>query len=303
MAELTAYFNGDWVPWSQVHIRPDDRGFSLGDVVFDVARTFDGKPFRLKDHVDRLYRSLKFMDIDPGLTEEQMNSICAEAVERNEGSRAEVGDFTINPFVTRGTWARGEPESGPPTVCVAIKPVGFRYFARFYLEGAHGVIARTRSYSSNVMEPKVKHHSRANFVLAELEVRSVDQDALPILLDTDGNVSEGIGYNVFMVKDGVIKTAPDDVILQGVSRKTVIEVARGLDIPVVEERFQAYDLYNADEVFFSGTSPRIYPVGMVDFRTIGEGAPGPITQRLLAAHSEMVGVDIVDQALHYAGIG
>ena len=302
MEGYTAYFNGEWVDWSKVLISPDDRGFLLGDVVFDIARTFDGKPFRLDDHVDRLYRSLKFMDIDPGLSNGEMTSICEEAVERNRANLPEAGDFNINPFVTAGASVRGEPRGAAATVCVAIKPIGFSYFAPFYLKGAHGVIARTRSYASNVMEPKVKHHSRANFVLAELEARAVDPAALPMLLDTDGNVSEGIGYNVFIVRDGVILTAPDDVILQGISRKTIIEVAHSLDLPVIEERFQPYDVYNADEVFFSGTSPRIYPVGMVDFRPIGDGTPGPVTRRLLAAHSELVGVDIVDQALHYAGL-
>ena len=302
MEGYIAYFNGEWVDWRKVLISPDDRGFMLGDVVFDIARTFDGKPFRLDDHIDRLYRSLKFMDIDPGLSNGEMTSICEEAVERNRANLPEAGDFNINPFVTGGAWVRGEPRGGAATVCVAIKPIGFSYFAPFYLKGAHSVIARTRSYASNVMEPKVKHHSRANFVLAELEARAVDPAALPMLLDTDGNVSEGIGYNVFIVRDGVILTAPDDVILQGISRRTIIEVAQGLDMPVIEERFQPYDVYNADEVFFSGTSPRIYPVGMVDFRPIGDGTPGPVTRRLLAAHSELVGVDIVDQALHYAGL-
>ncbi len=302
MEGYTAYFNGEWVDWSQVLISPDDRGFMLGDVVFDIARTFDGKPFRLDDHIDRLYRSLKFMDIDPGLSSGEMTSICEEAVERNLALLPEAGDFNINPFVTAGSWIRGEPRGASATVCVAIKPIGFSYFAPFFLKGAHGVIARTRSYDSNVMEPKVKHHSRGNFVLAELEARAVDPAAFPILLDTEGNVSEGIGYNVFIVRDGAILTAPDDVILQGISRKTVIEVAESLELPVIEERFQPYDVYNADEVFFTGTSPRIYPVAMVDFRPIGDGAPGPVTSRLLAAHSELVGVDIVDQALHYAGL-
>ena len=302
MDGYTAYFNGEWVDWGEVTISPDDRGFMFGDVVFDIARTFGGEPFRLGDHVDRLYRSLKFMDIDPGLSKEEMDSVCREAVERNMAMLPEAGDFNINPFVTGGAWMRGEPRGASATVCVAVKPIGFEFFARYYLKGAHGVIARTRSYSSNEMEPKVKHHSRLNFVLAELEARAVDPAAMPILLDTEGNVSEGIGYNVFIVSDGVIMTAPDDVILQGVSRKTIIEVAEGLDVPVVEERFQPYDVYNADEVFFSGTSPRIYPVGMVDFRPIGDGTPGPVTRRLLAAHSELVGVDIVDQALHYGGL-
>ena len=188
-------------------------------------------------------------------------------------------------------------------MCIAIKPVAFESFARYYVEGAHGVIARTRSYSSDTMDPKVKHHSRANFVLAELEANDVEPGASPILLDQDGNLTEGIGYNVFLVKDGSLRTPTDRSILQGISRSVVFDVAGQLDILVIEEDLQPYDLYTADEVFFSRTSPRIVPVSMVDRREVGEEFPGPVTKQLLAAHSEMVGVDIVDQALHYAGVG
>ena len=297
MSDYTAYFNGEWVPYSQVKIAPEDRGFMLADVVFDYARTFNGIPFRLEDHVDRLYRSLQFLRIDPGLSPEEMTDLCNEAVRRNEHLRAEVGDYAINPFVTRGSSFQG-----PATVCVHVKPIPFSSFARFFIEGAHGVVTRTRSYPSDVMEPKIKHHSRLNFVLAEIEARDVDPDGQPILLDQSGNVTDGIRNNVFLVKDGVLKTPTDRSILQGVSRKVVMELAQQLGIRCVEEDLQPYDLYTADEVFFSRTSPRIVPVSKVDNRSVGDEFPGPITQQLLAAHSEMVGLDIVDQALKFAGI-
>lgn len=297
----TAYFNGEWMPYGDVRISPDDRGFVVADVVFDIARTFGGEPFVLERHIDRLYRSLKYMRIDPGLDPDRMTAVCHEAVERNLPRLDEAGDFTIHPFVTRGV-GHGIGDVGEPTVCVSVKPVAFDTFARYYVEGAHGVIARTRSYSSDTMDPKVKHHSRANFVLAELEANDVDPGSSPILLDQDGNLTEGIGYNVFLVKDGALKTPTDRSILQGISRSVVFDVAERLDIPVVEEDLQPYDIYTADEVFFSRTSPRIVPVGMVDRRPVGESVPGPVTQRLLAAHSEMVDVDIVGQALHYGGV-
>ena len=297
---FTAYFNGGWMPYGDVSISPDDRGFVVADVVFDIARTFGGKPFVLDRHIDRLYRSLKYMRIDPGLTPDQMTDICNEAIQLNMPRLEESGDFTIHPFVTRGV-AHGISGSDP-TVCISIKPVAFDSFARFYVEGAHGVIARTRSYSSDTMDPKVKHHSRANFVLAELEANDVDPGASPILLDQDGNLTEGIGYNVFLVKDGTLKTPTDRSILQGISRSVIFDVADQLGIEVVEEDLQPYDLYTADEVFFSRTSPRIVPVSMVDRRPVGDEVPGPITKQLLAAHSELVDVDIVGQALHYGGV-
>ncbi len=295
--DYTAYFNGEWVPYSEVLFPPHDRGFAVADVVFDQGRTFGGVPFRLEDHVDRLYRSLKYVRVDPGLTQNEMMGVCREGVGRNDHRRNEVGDFAINPIITRG-----DSVDGPPSVCVIIKPIHFEEFARFYMDGAHAIITKVRSYSSSMLDAKVKHHSRMNFVLAELEARDVDPEGLPLLLDVEGNVTEGLGYNVFIVNDGVLKTPKDDNILQGVSRQVVFELAESLGIPALEEDLQPYDLYTADEVFFSRTSPRIVPVSRVDKRPIGSEIPGPVTRQLLAAHSELVGVDIVGQSLHYAGI-
>ena len=298
MIDYTAYFNGEWVPYSQVKIDPMDRGFSVADVVFDVARTFDGKSFRMKEHVDRLYRSLKYVRIDPGLSPEEMMDVSEEAIRRNEHLRAEGGDFTISQFVTRG---KGRAyDAGPPTVCVRIYDLDSSRYADKYETGMHGVITRTRSYSPESLDPKVKHYSRMNFNLAELEANDVDPGAWAILTDNEGNLTEGIGYNVLLVTDGVIRSPSDRAILQGVSRGMVFDVARQLDIPVVEEDLQPYDLYTADEAFFTSTSPCVLPLTVVDHRQIGDGSPGPITQQLLAAWSEAVGVDIVDQAVRRA---
>ncbi len=299
MADNVAYWNGEWVPWSGVKIDPTDRGFLVGDVVFDVARTFNGKTFRMKDHVDRLYRSLKYVRIDPGLTADEMLEICEDAVRRNEHLREEGGDFYVRPFVTRGPgrWAH---VAGPPTVCVRVYPLDTTRYASLFNEGAHGVITRTRSYPAESLEPKVKHHSRMNFNLAELEAADVDPEAWPILTDLDGNLTEGTINSVFLVTNGVIRTPGDGDILQSMSRSTVFDLAKQLNIPVVAEDLQPYDLYTADEAFFSFTGPGVLPVTVVDKRQIADGKPGPITQQLLAAWSERVGVDVVDQAMRLA---
>lgn len=295
MAESIAYFKGEWVPLSEVKIDPSDRGFSVGDVVFDAERTFNGKSFHMKEHIDRLYRSLKFVRIDPGLSPEEMLNVCEEVIERNEDHRAEVGDYQVWQFITRGP-GRWTHTAGPPAVCVKVSPIDFGRFAKYYRAGVHGVIPRTRSYSTESLDPKVKHYSRMNFNLAELEVADIDPEGWPILTDIEGNLTEGTGYNVFLVKDGTLKTPGDRSILQGVSRRMVFDLADQLNIPVIEEDLQPYDLYTADEAFFSGTSPCVLPVTRADRRQIGDGNPGPITQQLLAAWSESVGVDIVGQA-------
>ena len=298
MADYIAYFNGEWTPYGDVKVSPHDRGFMVADVVFDVARTFNGKSFRMKEHVDRLYRSLKFVRIDPGLSPEEMVAISEESIERNMAHLPEAGDFTVRQWVTRGPghWAH---TAGPPSVCVEVGRITFERFAGLYSGGAHGVIARTRSYPAESLDPKVKHYSRMNFNLAELEAADVDDSAWPILMDVDGNITEGTGYNVFMVSGGVLRLPGDSTLLQGISRGMVVDLARQLDIPISEEELQPYDFYNADEVFFSGTSPCVLPVTRVDRREVGDGKPGPVTQQLLAAWSETVGLDIVDQALRF----
>ena len=210
MDDYTAYFGGQWMPFNEVRIDPLDRGFLVGDCVFDVARTFNGKSFRMRAHVDRLYRSLAYVRIE------------------------------------------------------------------------------------------VKNFSRMNFNLAELEASDVNPEGWPILTDNRGNLTEGVGYNLFVVAKGAIRTPGDRGVLQGVSRAMVFDLGRELGLPVIEEDLQPYDLYTADEAFFTSTSPCVLPVTRVDRRPIGAGKPGPVVARLLAAWSETVGVDIVAEAEEYA---
>ena len=308
MAEFTAYFKGKWVTPDELNINVRDRGFMNSDVVFDVCRTFNGKSFRMSYHIDRLYRSLKYTRIDPGLSPEEMLGISEEVVRRNEPMRAQGGDFYVRQFVTRGPQQAGNTgpgaaTAGPPTVVVDVWPLDSGYFARAYTDGLHGVIARTRSYAVESVDSKIKHYNRMNFNLAELEVADVDPDAWPLLMDSDGNLTEGTGYNVFMVTNGVLRTPGDRTVLQGGSRNMVIDLAHQLNIPVMEEDLQPYDLYTADEAFFCRTGPCILPVTQADRRQIADGKPGPVTQQLLAAWSEAVGVDIVGQAEHLARQG
>ena len=300
MAEYTAYLNGEWVPLSSVVVGAMDRGFYVGDAVFDVERTFNGKSFRMKEHIDRLYRSLSYVRIDPGLSPEEMLEVSEEAIERNEGLRAEVGDYTVHQFITRGQGRRAW-QAAEPTVCVRINPLDFVNFGDRYDAGMHAAITNATSYDPTALDPKVKHYSRLNFNLAELEANDIDPGALPILRDEGGNLTEGSGYNVFIVTDGTIRTPGDRSILQGVSRGTVFDLAAQLEVPCVEEDLQPYDIYTADEAFFATTTWSVMPVTQVDRRPIGDGSPGRVTRQLLAAWSEAVGIDIVDQALRFAG--
>ena len=155
---------------------------------------------------------------------------------------------------------------------------------------------RSKSYPAQSLDPKVKHHSRNNFALADLEAADIDPEGYAILTDYDGFLTEAVGYNVFLVTEGTIRTPTDRHILQGVTRGVVIELAEQLNIPCHEDDLQPYDIYTADEAFITSTSRCVMPMTRVDRRPVGDGKPGPIVRQLLAGFSELVGIDIVDIA-------
>ena len=303
MSEFIAYFNGEWVPNSEVVISPFDRGFTMGDAVFDVERTFDGKVFRLEDHMDRLYRSLQYARMDAGMSQDEMTELTLELVRRNEAARPTVGDFMVRQVVTRGPTDTGSQgnvtDDLTATVINIVTPVDFASYAHYYEKGAAVVIPSARSYSSDSVDPKAKHYSRANFVQAQLQVADIDPHGYPVMLDQQGNLTESVAANFFIVTDNVIRTSKDSSILQGISRKVALELAEQLEIEVVEEDLQPYDAYTADEAFLASSSYQLLPVSTVDKRRVGDEVPGPISRQLLAAWSEMAGLDIVDQAMNW----
>ena len=290
--EYQVLVNGQFVDRDKAQVSLHDRGFRLGDVVFDTSRTFNGHVFRLRDHLERFYRSLKYVRINPGMSIDEMEVTTLEVVKKNEALRDSFNDdYMISQIVSGGI---GQRINGP-TVAIMIDPLGSPRWAPAYKDGASVVISKTRSYSSQSLDPKVKHYSRLNFVLAELEATDVDPESLPLLLDLDGNISESTGANFFIVSDERLLVPKTESTLQGVSRLTISELAESLGIPVVETNIQPYDVYTADEAFLCSTPYCILPVGKIDGRQIGNDVPGNLTNQLLAAWSEKVGLDIVDQ--------
>jgi branched-subunit amino acid aminotransferase/4-amino-4-deoxychorismate lyase len=236
--------------------------------------------------------------MDIGMTPEEFGRIVLEAVDRNQDNVREAGDLVIWWFATRGkgAWAWS---AGPGAVGCRIAPVDFARFSPFFSTGVHGVITKVRSHAPGTVEPKVKHYTRMNFAMAELEANDVVPEGWPVLTDQEGNLTEGTINNVFLVSGGTIRTATDRSILQGISRSVVFDLADQLGIPIVEEDLQPYDLYTADEAFVSFTGPGVLPMTKADHREIGDGEVGPVVNQLIAAWSELVGVDIVDQAQRF----
>tara|TARA_B100001179_G_C18534314_1_gene378642 strand:- start:250 stop:987 length:738 start_codon:yes stop_codon:yes gene_type:complete len=241
---------------------------------------------------------MKYVRIDIGISIKEMTRLTEEAVEKNLGFIEEHGDFDIWHAITRGP-GRWAYEANAPTVIIDVAPIPWDWFGSD-LNGAKGVITKTRSMSSQTVDPKIKHHSRLNFNLAEMEAGDIEDHGWPVLTDGSGNLTEGVGYNLFTVTNGVIRTPNDTSILQGVSRGYVLELAEQLGMQVIEEDLQPYDLYTADEAFFSSTPYCLLPVTAFDKRDIGDGKPGPVFKQLMSAWSERVGVDVVGQAeKHY----
>ena len=305
MAEYLIWLNGDYIPRNQAKISMLDRGFRLGDVVFDTERTFNGKVFKLRDHLERLYNSLQYMRIDPNMTIDDMEQLTLDVVHRNEPNRTSGDDYMITQIVTRGQADSMSPNPGgakvaghmKANVSIWIDPIDFVSHSRLYREGGHVVIPKTRALSSDQVDAKVKHFNRLHFVLAQMEVADVDPQAFPVLLDTNGNLSESTGFNFFMISNGMLRTPGDQNILQGITRTTILEMANQLRIPFTcENTLQPYDAYTADEAFLCNTPSCIIPIVKVDNRTIGDGSPGKMTQQLMAACDEIVGLNVVDQA-------
>ena len=288
--EMVAYIDGDIVPDSEAKISIHDAGFTHGDAVFDTTRTFGGEIFKLSEHLDRFQNSLKYMRLDPGLTKQEWADLTMQVLNANLPLLEENGDYWVTQRVTRGVGDK-------PSVIIECVPLPFEARAKYYRDGLPVVVPSVRRTPPEAMSPRAKVHNYINLKQAELEVKAQNPDAWPILLDVNGNLCEGPGANIFLVKDGAITTPKEQYVLAGISRETAIELAQELSIEMRETDMDLYDAYTADEVFITSTSFCIVPVSTFNGAEIGAGVPGPVTDRLQKAYSGMVGVDFVGQYL------
>jgi branched-chain amino acid aminotransferase len=298
--ERVAWFNGRIVRESEVLIPFRDQGFLRGDAVFDMTRSFNGKAFRLKEHVARLYRSLKYLDIDPGLSPAEMAAISEDVLARNRHLLGPGEDYWLAQRISRGV--SGVPgdnwEHYGPNVIVDCVPLPLRERARLFRDGIDVVTPSLRRTPPDSLSPRAKMHQYLNLVLADREVKAQSQDAWAVLLDVNGNLAEGLGSNIFLVRDGRLTTPRERYVLPGVSRQATIDLARQLQIPFEEQDLDLYDAYTADECFLTSTSLCICGVRSLNGRRFAAGrVPGPVTQRLIDGYKEMVGCDFVAQYL------
>ncbi|HYE92902.1 MAG TPA: aminotransferase class IV [Terriglobales bacterium] len=302
-ADRVAWFNGRFVPEREVLVPFRDRGFKYGDAVFDTTRTFGHRVFKLGEHVERLYRSLRYLRIDPGIPQGKMVEITEEVLRRNLPLLEPDGDYWVTQRVSRGLDASARevwPQDGA-TVIVECLPLPLRERAALYRDGIRVLTPSVRRTPPESLSPRVKTHNYLNLVAADLEVRAQDPGAWAVLLDTKGNLAEGLGSNIFVVKDRTLFTPREQTVLAGVSRDTVIALAKDAGLSVVERDLDLYDAYNAHEVFLTSTSLCICPVSSVNGAPVGDGVPGPVTRQLTEAYCRFVDFDFVAQYLKRLG--
>lgn len=306
MTNRVVYFSGDFIPEIEARISIFDCALMFGDMVFEMTRSFQQQPYRLRDHLERLYASIDYVQIDCGLTIDEMEAATHETIERNLPA-LEGYDFQIMHNVTRGGLGLYDTiikEGTDPIVSINVLPL-IRHtggIADRYAGGAHFVITPQQSVPARYIDPKAKNRSRIYYKLADLHAANLEEGAMALLTDERGFITEGTGNNFFMVRDGQILTPKPHDILRGVSRQACMELAQSQGMPVVEADISPYDVRAADEAWFTSTTICMIPVTRFDFRPVGDGAPGPVYRQLLTAWSEAVGVDIASQAREYAEI-
>lgn len=291
MSERIAYVNGRFVPESQASVSILDRGFLYGDSVYDASRTFNGEPWRMREHIDRLYLSCRYARLDPGMDADAMEALSLDLIARNRNAYGAGEEFRINHWVTRGGGLSIDPEisRSAHTVVIFTLPMDYARFAHGYAEGVPALIASVRRTPPECIEPRAKVGGKMNHIQAEFEAKQAG--AWAIMLDVNGYMAEGPSYNCFFVCNGEILTSHATNCLIGVNRSFVFELGAKLGIPVRETNLTHYDLITADEAFFTGNTLCMLPVRSVDGVEMAAGAPGPITERLSAAWIEDTGCD------------
>ncbi len=280
--ELLIYFNGKFVPKQEARTSIYDHGFLYGDGVFEGIRAYNGRVFRLDEHLDRMYDSAKAIDLKVPISKNEMKKAVLETLKKNG-----LKDAYIRPIVTRGDGDLGlDPRKCQvPNVFIITQEWGAMY-GDLYEKGLTAVTVGIRRNAPEALPPNIKSLNYLNNILAKIEANVKGGDEA-IMVDVHGNISEGSGDNIFVVKNGKILTPPALNNLRGITRAAAIELAVREGISVSEINLGLFDIYTADELFVTGTAAEIAPVTKADGRIIGDGKPGKLTKKLMAEFKEL----------------
>jgi len=275
---MKIFLDGRFVDEADAKVSVFDHGLLYGDGVFEGIRVYNGRIFRLDEHLDRLFASAKAIMLKIPMTQEELVKACCESCRMNK-----VRDGYIRLVVTRGVGNLGlNPfQCVKPTVFIIADKIAL-YPDKVYRKGIELITASTQRVHAAALSPAIKSLNYLNNILAKIEaIHAGTIEA--IMLNTQGNVAECTGDNIFVVRGGRIETPPvSDGALIGITRGVIFELAVKLNIPASEAHLTRYDLMTADECFITGSAAEIVPVATVDCRPIGSGKPGPVTLQLMA---------------------
>jgi len=282
--ELLVYIDGEYYPKSQAKISVYDHGLLYGDGVFEGIRAYNGVVFKLKEHIDRLYRSAHAIMLQIPVAKEEMINTVLETLRKNN-----LKDAYIRLVVTRGVGDLGlDPRKcSKPTIIIITDTISL-HKSEAKEKGITAMLTWVKRDPVDATSHEIKSLNYLNSILAKIEanISGVDE---AICLDKNGFVCEGVAENIFIVKNGRIYTPPSYTgALPGITADAVKELAKSLGYEVIEKNITPYELFTADEVFFTGTAAEIVPVREINKRQIGNGKPGPITKRLMEEFSRLV---------------
>ena len=291
--DLLVYVDGKFVPASEAKISVFDHGFLYGDGVFEGIRAYNGRVFKLMEHLDRLYDCAKVIKLKIPVSKEEFAEIILETLRRNK-----LRNAYIRPIVTRGIGDLGlDPDRCVNPSIIVITQEWDRLYGDLYERGLRAITVAIRRNPIDSLPPNIKSLNYLNNILAKIEANAKGGDEA-IFLDHNGYISEGSGDNIFVVKNGAVVTPPTINNLRGITRAVAIELIRKLDIPFQEANIGLYDLYSADEIFVTGTAAEIAPITYIDGRVVGDGKPGELTKRLMEEFKKLTeteGVPIYDE--------
>ncbi len=300
------YFNGRFLPEREARLSIYDSALLLGDMAYEVTRTIRQRPYRLRDHLERLWRSLAVLRIDPLLSIEALEQITLETLAQNLPLEGADVDWNIMHDVSRGPGddyhTAFATEEMRPTVLVSCFPLTEKLarLAPSFTSGVDLVVPAQRSIPSIVLDSHFKSRSRVHFQLANLQARELLPGSTAALVDPDGYLTEGTSGNLFCVEQGQLITPTARNILPGVTRDLVLQLASCLGIPATETDLTVERARRCEEMFVTSTSIGILHARSFQRRTIGNGKLGPLTSRLRAALYEEIGLDFSAQSQAYA---
>lgn len=296
MVESIVYVNGEFVPESEARISVLDHAVLYGDGIFETAFAWNGRVFKLDAHIDRGFRSMAAIALQPPVEREEMKRLILEAIRRNK-----LQDAYLKWIVTRGS--NGAPLMDPtgcvPNLIILARPYINRASEERIKKGLRLKTVAVRRPSGQILDPHIKSLNYLNLVMAKLEAKAAGADEA-LLLDIHGRICEATGCNFFTVHGRTLRTPLHDI-LAGVTRESAMELASEAGFKVEEADLELYDAYTADEIFICSTAGGLLPVVELDGRIIGGGKPGHVFQELRSAYQELIssdrhGTDIYDVA-------